>query len=75
VNGNLRNYSTWSGGLKSLISELSRYSDSDVALSVLRNYGCNTFEKEFVVLDYLTRAFGREISAGAVLGDLDVEVR
>ena len=72
-NGNLRNFSTWSGGLKSLISELSRYAPDVSLLAVLGRYGCSTIEKEFLVLDFLTQAIGITVEATATLSIFEIE--
>ena len=70
LNGNMRGFSTWAGGLKSLISELGRYEDSTPLLQVLRKYGCSTMEREMVVLDYLSQALEKVISKDSLLEDL-----
>lgn len=70
-NGNLRNFSTWSGGLKSLISELSRFDPSTEVLAVFRSYGCNSVEKELLSLDFLTQSLGQVIEPGSTLSDVD----
>ena len=69
-NGNLRSFSTWAGGLKSLISELSRIDVTTPLLQVLRKYGCNSIEREFQILDYLTQALGISVEASALLSIL-----
>jgi hypothetical protein len=74
VNGSvLRSFTTWSGGLKSLISELSRYPDDGLVLSVARSYGCTSIEKEFVYLDYLTRSLNKTVESNFKLCDLEQE--
>lgn len=67
TNGNLRNFSTWAGGLKSLISELSRFDPATAVLDVFRKYGCNSFEKELLTLDYLTQALGQTVEPSSTL--------
>jgi hypothetical protein len=69
-NGNLRNFSTWAGGLKSLISELSRFESAMSLLQVLRKYGCTTVEREFLCFDYLAQALGFTVTQDFTLGDL-----
>ena len=70
-NGNLRNYSTWAGGLKSLISELSRFEITTLVLDVFRKYGCNSFEKEMLTLDYLSQSLGLTVEPTATLAVVD----
>ena len=71
TSGNLRQFSTLSGGLKSLISELMRYDENNTIVSVAANYGCDKVEKEFILLDYLTRAFGRDVKRSTTLAHLE----
>jgi hypothetical protein len=71
ANGNLRSFSTVAGGLKSLIADLSRQSSNSVILCILRKYGCDSIEREFIVLDYLTQALGRTIEPSATLYTVD----
>jgi hypothetical protein len=71
ANGNLRMFSTWAGGLKSLISDLSRWPEYTPVLTVFEKYGCDSIEKEFVVLDYLGRAADRELSQESTLSDVE----
>ena len=71
-NGNMRSFSTWSGGLKSLISELSRFEITMPVLDVLRKYGCTTIEKEFIVMDYLSQATGTSVEASSLLSVLEI---
>ena len=71
TNGNLRSFSTWAGGLKSLISELSRFDGPVAVVDVLRRYGCNSFEKEMIALDYLTQASGQSVDPVTTLSLLD----
>ena len=66
----MRSFSTWAGGLKSLISELSRYSDDTTILVVLGKYGCNTIERQLVCLDYLSQAVEKEITKDSFLGEI-----
>jgi hypothetical protein len=70
---NLRKFTTWAGGLKSLISELIRYKEKELVLAVATNYGCSTVEKEFVVLDYLSRGLGKEVTKESTLYNLEYE--
>ena len=70
-NGNMRSFSTWAGGLKSLISELGRFVESTPLLQVLRKYGCNSIEKEFIIFDYLTQAIGTPVEAASLLSILE----
>ena len=72
-NGNLRNFSTWSGGLKSLISELSRIPETTRILAALSKYGCNSVEKELIALDYISSAIGKDIEATSTLFDVATE--
>jgi len=69
--GSLRQFTTISGGLKSLISELVRYEEKNQVVAVAANYGCDKVEKEFLFLDYLTRAFGRDIKRSTTLAQLE----
>jgi hypothetical protein len=69
--GKLRQFTTWAGGLKSLLSELIRYGEENSAVSVAANYGCDSIEKEFILFDYLTQAFGRDIGRNTTLAQLD----
>jgi len=69
-NRNLRKFTTWSGGLKSLTSELSKYTDDSGLFSILAKYGCNSIEREFICLDFLTQALGRTIEKNATLYDV-----
>ena len=71
-NGNLRTFSTWAGGLKSLISDLSRFASDESLLTVLGKYGCSTIEREFVVLDFLTQSLGTPVEATATLSIIEV---
>ena len=71
TNGNLRSFSTWAGGLKSLISELSRFDGETRVLAVLGKYGCNSIEKEMLTLDYITQALGQMIEPSATLSIVD----
>lgn len=70
VNGNLRNFSTWSGGLKSLISELSRFSDDVPLLKILQAYGASSIEREFLALDFLSQALGFIVGPTHTVGTL-----
>ena len=71
-NGNLRTFSTVSGGLKSLISELSRFASDVILLAVAGRYGCNSIEKEFIILDFLSQALGTTVEATAQLSIIEV---
>jgi len=72
--GKLRQFTTWAGGLKSLISELIRYEEQNQVVSVAANYGCDSIEKEFVLLDYLTRVFGWDVKRSTTLVQLETGV-
>ena len=71
ANHNLRNFSTWAGGLKSLVSELSRFDPNTPVLEVLGHYGCNSFEKEMLTLDYLTQSLGVTVEPGNTMSFVD----
>jgi hypothetical protein len=71
ANGNMRSFSTWAGGLKSLISELTRFTADTQVIVVLSKYGCNSIEKEFVALDYLTQSIKTIVDASSVLSILE----
>ena len=71
TNTNLRQFTTWAGGLKSLISELVRYDENNVILSVAANYGCESVEKQFIFLDYLSRSFGKTIERDTTMNELE----
>ena len=70
-NGNMRSFSTWAGGLKSLISELGRFVDWTPLLQVLRKYGCSSMEREMVVWGYLSDTLNKDFTKESLLGDLE----
>jgi hypothetical protein len=72
ANGNLRMFSTLAGGLKSLISDLSHWPEYTSVLTALEKYGCDSIEKEFIVLNYLGQAADRELNQESVLSDLEI---
>jgi hypothetical protein len=72
ANGNLRMFSTWAGGLKSLISDLSRWPEYTPVLTAFEKYGCDSIEKEFVVLNYLGQTVERELNQESKLLDLGI---
>ena len=67
-NGDLRNFSTWSGGLKSLISDISRFDGNTPVLEVFKYYGGLTIEREFLALDFLTQALGFTVGPNTPIG-------
>ena len=71
----LRTFTTVAGGLKSLISELSRYPEDNSILAVARNYGCKNIESELLLLDYLTRSIGKTVEQNFTLRDLEQDAQ
>ena len=66
----LRSFPTWKGGFSALVVDVERLDTKLSIRKAFEKYGLGRIEHEFLVYDFLARAFGREITKNTVLAEI-----
>ena len=66
----VRSFPTWAGGFRALVVDMERLNQALSIRKAFEKYGLLKIEHEFLVYDFLGRAFGRDITKDTVLAEI-----